>query len=75
MDVYSVKRTEKKIVGRVTVPGSKSVTNRALFLAAMSEGKACLRGALFSDDSRHFIGSRISLSSEVRQYEGGTCIE
>lgn len=75
MDVYSVKRTEKKIVGRVTVPGSKSVTNRALFLAAMSEGKACLRGALFSDDSRHFIGSLISLGYEVKVDEDGKCIE
>ena len=31
MDVYEVKRASKPIVGRVVVPGSKSVTNRALY--------------------------------------------
>ena len=39
----------------VSVPGSKSVTNRALLLAAMAGGKSCIRGCLESDDSRHFI--------------------
>lgn len=39
----------------ITVPGSKSVTNRALLLAALSEGRSVLRGALFSDDSRCFL--------------------
>ena len=31
--------------GRVTVPGSKSVTNRALLLAALSGGPATVTGA------------------------------
>src|SRR6188472_4578104 len=31
--------------GRVTVPGSKSVTNRALLLAALSSGPATVSGA------------------------------
>ncbi|SOY29901.1 3-phosphoshikimate 1-carboxyvinyltransferase [Acetatifactor muris] len=39
----------------VSVPGSKSITNRALLLATLAEGTSCLRGALFSDDSRHFL--------------------
>ncbi len=39
----------------VTVPGSKSITNRALLLATLAEGTSMLRGALFSDDSRHFL--------------------
>lgn len=37
------------------VPGSKSITNRALLLATLAEGTSTLRGALFSDDSRHFL--------------------
>ena len=41
----------------VTVPGSKSITNRALLLAALSEGTTTLYGALFSDDSRVFVGA------------------
>ena len=39
----------------VYVPGSKSLTNRALMLAALSEGETKLDGILLSDDSRHFI--------------------
>lgn len=39
----------------VEVPGSKSITNRALLLATLAEGVSTLRGVLFSDDSRHFL--------------------
>lgn len=39
----------------VDVPGSKSITNRALLLATLAEGTSALRGVLFSDDSRHFL--------------------
>ncbi len=39
----------------VSVPGSKSITNRALLLATLAEGTSILRGVLFSDDSRHFL--------------------
>lgn len=39
----------------VNVPGSKSITNRALLLAVLAEGVSTLRGVLFSDDSRHFL--------------------
>lgn len=36
----------------VSVPGSKSITNRALMCAALADGATRLEGALFSDDSR-----------------------
>ncbi len=39
----------------VSVPGSKSLTNRALLLATLADGTSTLRGVLFSDDSRHFL--------------------
>ncbi len=35
------------------VPGSKSITNRALVLAALAEGESTLEGVLHSDDTRH----------------------
>jgi 3-phosphoshikimate 1-carboxyvinyltransferase len=41
----------------VRVPGSKSLTNRALALAALADGTTTLTNALDSDDSRHFIES------------------
>lgn len=37
--------------GSVAVPGSKSITNRALLLAALSEGETKLTGCLVSKDS------------------------
>ena len=54
----------------VSVPGSKSLTNRALLIAALAEGKTTLSNALFSDDSRYFaralkeLGFEISLNPE-----------
>ena len=38
--------------GEVVVPGSKSLTNRALLLAALCDAPVTLTGALFSDDTR-----------------------
>jgi len=35
----------------VTVPGSKSITNRALVVAALAAGDSALTGVLFSDDT------------------------
>jgi 3-phosphoshikimate 1-carboxyvinyltransferase len=39
----------------ITVPGSKSITNRALVLAALSEGETTLEGALWSDDTQVMV--------------------
>jgi 3-phosphoshikimate 1-carboxyvinyltransferase len=38
--------------GLLRVPGSKSITNRALICAALADGGTTLQGALFSDDSK-----------------------
>src|SRR5437764_771787 len=35
----------------IAVPGSKSITNRALVMAALAVGESILENALFSDDS------------------------
>lgn len=58
---YLVKKIDKPINWTVTVPGSKSMTNRALLMAALSGGVTELSGVLFSDDSRYFISSLQSL--------------
>jgi 3-phosphoshikimate 1-carboxyvinyltransferase len=36
----------------ITVPGSKSITNRALILAALADGEVTLKGALWSEDTQ-----------------------
>lgn len=42
---------KKPLVGRVVPPGSKSITNRALLLAALAKGTSRLTGALKSKDT------------------------
>jgi len=37
---------------KITVPGSKSITNRALILAALAKGVVVLKGALWSEDTQ-----------------------
>ena len=39
----------------ITVPGSKSITNRALVLAALADGETILRGALWSEDTQVMV--------------------
>lgn len=63
--IYKVKTLDGPIDWVVEVPGSKSMTNRALLMAALADGKTTLNGVLFSDDSRHFLGSLKSLGFDV----------
>jgi len=50
---------------RVRVPGSKSLTNRALIVAALADGKSKLTGALDSDDTRVMLDSLGRLGIKV----------
>lgn len=52
--------------GLARVPGSKSVTNRALVLAALADGETTLEGALFSRDTRILCAALAELGFEVR---------
>lgn len=61
--VYPGKIKQRTVI--TEVPGSKSITNRALLLAVMAEGGTTLRGALFSDDSRHFLSCVEELGFET----------
>lgn len=44
------------VTGRLTVPGDKSITHRALFLAALADGVSTIDGALVADDTRSTAG-------------------
>ncbi len=65
MQTYKVRKFKNIPNIVVDVPGSKSITNRALLMAALSSGTTTLKGALFSDDSRYFIQSLKTLGFEV----------
>jgi 3-phosphoshikimate 1-carboxyvinyltransferase len=47
------------------VPGSKSITNRALVLAALAEGESTLSGVLHSDDTRHMRNALTALGVAI----------
>ncbi len=47
------------------VPGSKSITNRALVLAALAEGESTLEGVLHSDDTRHMRNALSALGVAI----------
>ncbi|KHK98884.1 3-phosphoshikimate 1-carboxyvinyltransferase [Microbacterium mangrovi] len=51
----------------VTVPGSKSLTNRELILSAIAEGPSRLRAPLHSDDSARMTDALRTLGVEVEE--------
>ena len=69
MDEIEIKPLGPPIAAEVRVPGSKSITNRALLIAAMAPGCSELDGALFSDDTRYMIGALQELGYVVEADE------
>jgi len=61
----SIKPARAGIDVVVRVPGSKSITNRALLLAALADGESLIEGALVADDTGSFAGGLRSLGFEV----------
>ncbi len=57
----------RPFVARITPPGSKSLTNRAMVLAALAEGRCVLRNVLFADDTEVMIDclKRLGFGVEV----------
>lgn len=68
--------SKKRINGSVTIPGSKSLTNRALIMGALANGKSKVTGILKSDDSYWCIdslkklGIKIDIQDETAYIEG-----
>ena len=56
--------------GVVRLPGSKSISLRALMLAALSEGATTLEGMLDSDDTQVMFGALAALGIRCRRGEG-----
>ncbi len=55
------------LTGRVQLPGSKSITNRALLLAALARGRSRLTGALKSDDTRYMAAALRAMGVGVEE--------
>ena len=58
------------IAGEVHLPGSKSISNRVLLLAALAQGTTQITNLLDSDDVRHMLNA---LSALGVQYKLSTC--
>lgn len=61
----SISPVSSPLVATVTLPGSKSITNRALALAALSSGKTTLHGALAADDTQRMQDCLTALGFRV----------
>jgi 3-phosphoshikimate 1-carboxyvinyltransferase len=61
-----------KVNGSVTLPGSKSLSNRILLLAALAEGTTVVENLLDSDDIRHMLGALKLLGVNVSLNENKT---
>ena len=73
-NIYKIpiaKNINKNKIVNVNVPGSKSITNRALLIGAMAEGKSRLNGCLTSDDSMYFLECLKTLGFPVNEYSDG----
>ncbi len=72
-----IKPFTQPVRGSVTLPGSKSITNRALILAALAKGTTTLRGALFSRDTRIMVAALQQLGFKVETDETALtiCVE
>ncbi len=55
MSIYHCQPLRGQLDATVTLPGSKSITNRALIVAALADGLSLLTGVLFAQDTRLMI--------------------
>ena len=55
------------LTGKIALPGSKSITNRALLIAALAKGESLLTGALSSDDTRYMAEALREMGVSITQ--------
>src|SRR5438270_6513226 len=58
----------------ITVPGDKSISHRAVIVAALSNGVCTLRGFLPSEDCMHTVNAMRALGIRIEQPEPATLI-
>src|SRR5256885_7274367 len=66
----------KRVVGRLRVPGDKSIAHRALILAALAQGESVISGLPVGEDVRATVaclrglGARVRRGSDVAEIAG-----
>jgi 3-phosphoshikimate 1-carboxyvinyltransferase len=73
-DLIEIVPLNSPVKAEVTVPGSKSITNRALVLAALANGTVTLEGALWSEDTQvmveclHTLGFKVEVQADANEF-------
>ncbi len=75
MSVHRCQPATRPLDAVVTLPGSKSITNRALITAALADGNSILTGVLLAEDTRLMIDALGSLGIAVTIDEGRCAAE
>ena len=68
-DLIEISPLTSPVTAHITVPGSKSITNRALILAALAEKQTTLTGALWSEDTQIMVEALQALGFSVEVSE------
>jgi 3-phosphoshikimate 1-carboxyvinyltransferase len=63
-------RAEGGLAARLAVPGSKSLTNRELILAAIADGPSTIHAPLHSDDSVRMVAALTGLGVQIESVDG-----
>lgn len=64
----------KALYATVNVPGSKSLSQRALVAAALAEGESQIGNSLVSQDTMYLIGGLRALGARIEAVEDGFCV-
>ncbi len=64
-DPYPVQPLRGVLDTAIRLPGSKSITNRALILAALAQGDTCLEGVLFSRDTEIMLAALLAMGFSI----------
>lgn len=73
IDRVELAPARKPVIATITLPGSKSVSNRALLLAALADGQSRLGGVLKADDT-HWMKTCLETLGVTLAEDGGTFI-
>src|SRR3989338_316891 len=74
MASYRLQPLQGPVEAAVAVPGSKSYTNRALIMAAITKGSVTVRQPLVSDDTRAMLRCLKTLGIECEEREGAVVV-
>ncbi|MVA82682.1 3-phosphoshikimate 1-carboxyvinyltransferase [Agrobacterium vitis] len=73
-DALTILPPAKPLIGHVSPPGSKSITNRVLLLAGLANGTSRLTGALKSDDTRYMADALRAMGVTVEEPDQTTFV-